>query len=75
MLPWDHWGLAREARIANGVTEAAQARLDAVAALTGAADRHWTAIREIYERENAFRVPRVVMNFPKGVPVEVDLGA
>jgi transglutaminase superfamily protein len=75
MLPWDHWGLAREARVGNGLTEAALARLDAVAALTAAADRHWAAIREIYDREDAFTVPRVVMNFPKGVPIEVDLGA
>lgn len=75
MLPWDHWGLARDARIGSGLTEAILARVDAVAALIGAADRGWTALRDMYDREDALRVPRVVMNFPKGAPVEVDLGA
>jgi hypothetical protein len=75
MLPWDHWGMAREARVGNGLTETALARVDAVALLTAAAEGNWTAIRETYERDDGFRVPRVVMNFPKGVPVEVDLGA
>jgi hypothetical protein len=53
MLPWDHWGLARDARIGSGLTEATLARIDAVAALTGAADRNWTALRETYDREDA----------------------
>jgi hypothetical protein len=46
-----------------------------VAALTGAADRNWRALRQTYDREDALRVPRIAMNFPKGVPVEIDLGA
>ena len=68
-------GAGGEARVGNRLTQAALTRLDAVAALTGDADRHWAAIRETYDREDAFTVPRVVMNFPKGVPIEVDLGA
>jgi hypothetical protein len=75
MLPWDHWGLACDARIGGGLTEATLARIDAVAALIGAADRNWRALRDTYDREDALRVPQVVMNFPKGVPIEVGLGA
>jgi hypothetical protein len=75
MLPWDHWGPACDARTGHGLTEAALARIDAVAGLIGAADRNWRALRNTYDCDEGFRVPRVVMNYPKGIPSEVDLGA
>jgi hypothetical protein len=71
MLPWDYWGIAREMRPGIPLTEATAARIDALAALIADPDADWKTLRETYDREETFRVPQIVMNFPKGVPTEV----
>ena len=74
MLPWDYWGIARDLRPGIALTEATAARIDGLAALIAGADPNWEALRDTYEHEDAFRVPQVVANFPKGVPTEVVVG-
>jgi hypothetical protein len=75
MLPWDYWGISRDMRPGVPLAEAATARIDALAALIADADPGWKALREIYDREDAFKVSRVVLSFPKGVPTEVEIPA
>jgi hypothetical protein len=74
MLPWDYWGIARDLRPGIALTEATVNRIDGLAALIAGADPDWKVVRDTYDREDAFRVPRVVMNFPKGLPTEVVVG-
>jgi hypothetical protein len=71
MLPWDYWGIARELRPGVPVSAATATRLDAVATLTANQEPHWKAVREIYEPDDALRVPAVVLSFPGGAPIEV----
>jgi hypothetical protein len=71
MLPWDYWGIARELRPGVPVSAATATRLDAVATLTANQEPHWKALREIYEPDDALRVPAVVLSFPGGAPIEV----
>ena len=68
MLPWDHWGTARDMRPSAAPTEATTRRIDALAALIGVPHPDWRALRDTYEREEGFWVPGTVVNFPKGVP-------
>jgi hypothetical protein len=56
------------------LSEATAARIDALATLIADPDPDWKTIRETYDRDEAFRVPPVVMSFPKGVPTEVVVG-
>jgi transglutaminase superfamily protein len=71
MLPWEYWGISREMRPGVALAEATVARIDAVAALISEPDLHWKRLRDTYETDDAFRVPSVVMGFPRGVPIEV----
>jgi len=71
MLPWDYWGIARELRPGVPVSAATATRLDAVATLTANQEPHWKTLREIYEPDDALRVPAVVLSFPGGAPIEV----
>jgi len=71
MLAWDTWGLPAESNPRAPIPEAVAARLDAVAALFAGPDPGWQSVREAYEREDLFRVPRVVRSFTKRGPVEV----
>ena len=61
----------RDVRPGIALTEATAARIDALAALIADPDPDWKTLRETYDREDALRVPSVVMSFPKGVPTEV----
>jgi hypothetical protein len=70
MLAWDVWGLARGLAPGAPIPERAAARLDAVAGVIAAPDPGWRALREAYEDEG-LRVPRVVLSFTDGGPVEV----
>lgn len=74
MLPWDYWGISRDLRPGAPVSEAAAARIDAVAALIAEPEPDWRALREAYDGDAAFRVPPVVMSFPRGRPTEVAVG-
>jgi len=71
MLPWDYWGIARD--LAPGVLlkEDTIARMDSLAALLAGEDPDWAALRSTYENDDAFRVPRTVVSYPYGIPVEV----
>lgn len=71
MLPWDYWGISRGMKPRVPLAEATAARIDALAALIAGPDPDWKTLRETYEREDAFRVPPVVLSFPRGVPTEV----
>jgi hypothetical protein len=75
MLPWDYWGLSRDMRPGIPVSDAAAARIDALAALIAHPDPDWRTLRDAYESDEAFAVPRVVMSFPRGRPTEVAVGA
>jgi hypothetical protein len=74
MQPWDYWGISRDMRPGISLSEATAARIDALATLIADPDPDWKTIRETYDRDEAFRVPPVVMSFPKGVPTEVVVG-
>ena len=75
MLPWDYWGIARDFRPRTPVSDAALARIDALAALIAEPNPDGKTLRETYEREDALTVPPIVMSFPKGVPTEVAVPA
>jgi hypothetical protein len=55
------------------VTEEAAARLDSLARVIAEPDPDWKTLRETYDREEAFKIPAVVLSFPKGVPIEVEV--
>ena len=74
MLPWDYWGISRDMRPGIPVSEAAASRVDTLAALIANPEPDWQTLRETYDREEAFRVPPVVMSFPRGGPTEVAVG-
>jgi hypothetical protein len=69
MLPWDYWGISREMRPGVPLADATVARIDRVAALIAEPEVDWKMLRDTYDAE--FRVPSVVMSFPRGVPTEV----
>jgi transglutaminase superfamily protein len=71
MLPWDYWGIARGLRPGIPLTEATAARIDVLAEMMADPDADWKTLRETYDRDEALRVPSVVLSFPKGVPTEV----
>jgi hypothetical protein len=75
MLAWDTWGISRELRPDTTPSAAALERLDGLAALIAPGDLDWNALRAVYERDDGFRVPRVVTSFPRGVPTEVDVSS
>jgi hypothetical protein len=75
MLPWDYWGLSRDMRPGVPVSEAAAARIDTLAALISDPEPDWRTLREAYDSDKAFAVPRVVMSFPRGRPTEVAVDA
>jgi hypothetical protein len=74
MLPWDEWGIARDMGPGTPLTNATAERIDTLADLIGGPDPDWHRLRGVYDREDAFRVPPVVMSYPKGVPTEVAVG-
>lgn len=57
------------------VSEAAAARIDPIAALIADPDPDWRTLREVYDNDEAFRVPQVVMSVPRGRPIDVSVGA
>lgn len=71
MLPWDYWGISRAMRPGVPFSAETAARIDALGALIADPGRDWKALRETYDRDEALRVPSVVMSFPRGVPTEV----
>jgi hypothetical protein len=73
MLPWDYWGISREMRPGVPLEDATVARIDAVAALVAEPDLDWKRLRNTYDADEAFRVPSVVLSFPRGVPIDVDI--
>lgn len=75
MLPWDYWGISRDMRPGIPVSELAAARIDTVAALIADLEPDWRTLREAYDGDEGFRVPPVVMSFPRGRPTEVAVGA
>jgi hypothetical protein len=75
MLAWDTWGIVHEMRHDAAPPRGVVERIDALAALIAPAKLDWTVVRETYERDDALRVPRVVMSFPRGVPTEVDVSS
>ena len=75
MLGWDYWGLSLDfSGPGSGVSDAAAAQLDAVAAVT-AHDPDWKSLRGLYEGDETLRVPAVVRSEgptgPRQVPVSV----
>ena len=70
MLPWDYWGISRDMRPGVALTEATLARIDEAAALISEPDLHWKRLRDTYDTDETFRLPSVVMSFPRGVPIE-----
>lgn len=74
MLAWDSWGLPSALVPGAPVPESAAARLDAIAALTGARDPDWAALRAAYE-DDGLRVPAVVTSFTDRGPVQVAVDA
>jgi Transglutaminase-like superfamily len=74
MLPWDYWGIVRDMQPGTSIAESTAARLDALAHLIAHPHPAWNSIRGIYEKEEAFKVPPLVLSFPKGAPVEVAVG-
>ena len=75
MLPWDYWGISRNMRPGIPVNAADAARIDTLAALIADPEPDWRTLREAYDDDEAFGVPRVVMSFPRGRPIEVAVGA
>jgi transglutaminase superfamily protein len=71
MLPWDYWGISREMRPGVPLADATVARIDAVAARVAEPDLDWDRLRNTYDADEAFRVPSVVLSFPRGVPIDV----
>jgi hypothetical protein len=74
MLPWDYWGISRAMRPGIPVSEATAARIDTLARVIADPEPDWRALSEAYGDEAA-RVPRVVMSFPRGRPTEVAVDA
>lgn len=71
MRPWDYWGISRGMR--PGVSLYGG---DARAHRRGrgpdlGAGPSLESLRDTYEADDAFRLPSVVMSFPRGVPIEV----
>jgi ketosteroid isomerase-like protein len=66
MLPWDYWGIARTLRPEVVLTEVTASHIDGLATLIAGADPDWKVLRDTYDREDALRVPRVVMDNPLG---------
>lgn len=75
MLAWDTWGISRGLRPGATASAAALERVDGLAARIASADLDWRGLREVYEHDDALRVPRIVTSFPKGAPTEVDVAA
>ena len=73
MLPWDYWGIARDMEPGTVLTEETAARIDSLAKLIADPNPGWKTLRETYEREEAFKVPAVVLSFPKDDPIEVEV--
>ena len=71
MLPWDYWGISRDMRPGVPLTDATLARIDVAAALISEPDVHWKRLRDTYDADDAFRLPSVIMSFPRGVAIEV----
>lgn len=76
MLAWDYWGMSLALSGPGAmVSEAAASRLDAVAEVTADAEPDWKTLRELYENDEALRVPPRVMSFgphgPKDVTVDM----
>jgi hypothetical protein len=71
MLAWDVWGLPRDLPPGAGIPPAMASRLDAVAMGIAGPTVPWSAVRNLYEGDDALRVPATVLSFPKGVPIEV----
>jgi len=74
MLPWDYWGITRDMGPGTALTEATAGRIDYLAGLIAEPEPDWKTLRETYDREEAFKVPAVVLSYPKDVPIEVPVG-
>lgn len=75
MLPWDYWGISRDMRPGIPVSEAAAAHIDTLAAVIADPEPDWRTLTEAYGSNEAFRVPRSVISFPRGRPTEVAVDA
>ena len=73
LLPWDYWGLARQFRPGTTIDAATAARLDHVADVLAGSAPDWSALRALYEGADDLRVPRTVLSFPGGAPVELEV--
>jgi hypothetical protein len=71
MLPWDIWGVMREWGPDGPISDAVAARLDEVAAVIASAEPEWKVVRELYDADEALRVPSRVIS--KGAWVAVDV--
>jgi hypothetical protein len=71
MLAWDTWGIMREWGRDQPISDAASARLDAVAGLTASSPPDWPAVRDAYDSDAALRVPAVVTSQGRQVAVDV----
>ena len=74
MMPWDYWGIARNMKPGIQLDNPTLERIDNLSALIEDPDSDWKAIRETYDREDSFRVPQVVLSYPKGIAIEVRVG-
>ncbi|MBM3221845.1 MAG: transglutaminase domain-containing protein [Candidatus Rokubacteria bacterium] len=75
MLPWDVWGVMREWGPGGRISEAVAARLDDVAAVIARSEPEWKVVRELYDADEALRVPSRVIGKGAWVPVDGLLGA
>ncbi len=73
LLPWDYWGLARDFRPGTTIPPASATRLDQVAEVLAGSAPDWSAVRALYEAGDDLCVPRTVLSFPGGAPVEVEV--
>lgn len=71
MLPWDCWGITRDLGPGVPLMEETTTRIDSLAGLIAGRNPDWQVIRQVYDREEAFQVPSVILSFPQGLPIEM----
>jgi hypothetical protein len=73
MLPWDYWGIAKDMGPGVILMKSTLVPIDSLAGLIAGSNPGWKALREAYDREDEFKVPAVILSFPKGTPIDVTM--
>jgi hypothetical protein len=71
LLPWDNWGLAEKQETTLSIDDLAL--LDNVAALIEGDVPEFEIFRQLYDKEDRLRVPKVIRSYLQTGPQEVDL--